>query len=383
MLGRFTGRLALLAFVAVVVPAPAIAGEKVVLRAADGRFLRVDRGGTLRPRSFLPGPEETFELDAGAADRVTLTAPDGRQLIFPRSYSPVDRPGEEAAGREGAARLVLLPAANGGFALGVVEQGAREETSTGSGSDRPPEGSAAGHGAQESAPGPGHPAVEVYHAGEIPVGVRSALAAALSTLAGRELSGREYDKTRTRPKKKYIRLPAPTLKHPKRMKRHRVLSYTEQQRVRAALDGPIEILINRMPYLKRYAGPDSKLLLFSFEATVPVRGLVQYKIPERISATAKYRAVVGLSGIGELPIRKADDSVEFDAPKLLRFRVSIGSLDPSNDVLSAMRGTIRDVLNHELADRQERITAKANQALAKAVETRQFKHPVLKLLALP
>jgi len=383
MLGKIALGFASLATAVAVVRASADAGENVVLRVDDGRFLRLDPQGTLRPQNYLPGPEETFELDARDPDRVTLAAPDGRQLVFPPSFSPAPRPGEEAGRREGTARLILLPAANGGFALGVPDEKPRPGEAAPSRSETPPEGAETGQTARDSGQTSKHPVVEIYHAGEIPADVCSTLAEALSTLASSELSGREYDKTRTRPKRKYIRLPAPTFKDPGRTKRHRVLAYTEQQRVRAALDGPLDILIHRMPYLKRYGDPGSKLLLFSFEATVPVRGLVQYKIPDRISATAKYRAVVRLSAIGELPIRKADDSLGFDTPKLLRFHAYIQSLDPSNDVLSAMRGTIRDVLNHELADRQEHITAKANRALAKAVEAQEFQHPVLKLLALP
>jgi len=381
VLGRIALGFASLA--SAVVGASARTGEKVVLRVDDGRFLRVDPQGTLRPQDYLPGPEETFELDAGDPDRVTLTAPDGRQLVFPPSYWPALPPGEEAARREASVRLILLPAANGGFALGVLKAGPQAREAAPSADETPPEDAETGQTPQDSDQTSKHPVVEIYHAGEIPADVCSTLAEALSTLGSSELSGREYDKTRTRPKRKYVRLPAPTLKHPKRTKRHRVLAYTEHQRVRAALDGPLEILIHRMPYLRRYGDPASKLLLFSFEATVPVRGLVQYKIPDRISATAKYRAVVHLSAIGELPIRKADDSLGFDTPKLLRLHVHIQSLDPSNDVLSAMRGTIRDVLNHELADRQDHITAKANRALAKAVEAQEFKHPVLRLLALP
>jgi len=383
MLRKPAPGLAFLAALAAMLPASAPAGEQVVLRTGDGRFLRVDPQGTLRPQHFLPGPDETFDLDAADPDRVTLTAPDGRRLVFPPSYSPVDRPGVDGAGRDGAARLILLPAANGRFALGVPKEAAPDHSSKSPKSETPPDGAKTGRAAKDPDQTPDPSVVEIYRAGEVPADACSTLAAALSALGGRELSGREYDKTRTRQKRKYIRLPAPTFKDPGRTKRHRVLAYSEQQRVRAALDGPLDIVIHRMPYLKRYGDPGSKLLLYSFDATIPVRGLVQYKIPNRLSATAKYRAVVRLSATGELPIRRTDDSLGFDTPKLLSFHVHIQSLDPSNDVLSAMRGTIRDVLNHELADRRDHITAKANKALAKAVEAQEFKHPVLKLLALP
>jgi hypothetical protein len=224
---------------------------------------------------------------------------------------------------------------------------------------------------------------EIYHARDVPPELCTTLGTTLTNLANTELAGREYDKTRTRAKQKYIRLPAPTLKDLDRTKRHRILSYTEQRRVYAVADDPLKLRIRRMAYLNRYGEPESKVLLFELDATVPVRGLVQYRIPDRLSATAKYRAVVHLRATGEIPTRKTGASLSFDAPKLLVLHVRLDALDLSNDVLSAMRGTIRDVLNHELADRREHITAKANQAVAKAVKTREFTHPALKLLALP
>lgn len=347
----------------------AAAGEKVVLRAGDGRFLRVDPQGTVRPAGFLPEPDATFEIDVAKDGRATLTAADGRRLDFEPSSEMLVRAEDDA--RDGRPTAIhLVPAARGGFAFGV-----EEAPDDGAGNPKPKK--------DDAVEPPPEPSAGIYLAGELPDEMRTALAEILNALAAGELTDRAYDKTKVRPKRKYVNLPAPTLKDPGRMKRHQILAYTEEQRVQAALDGPLELFIHRMPYLRQYGDPASKLLLFSVEATVPVRGLVQYKIRDRLSATAKYRAVVHVRTIGELALRKEGGSIEFDVPRLLEFRVDLESLELSNDVLDSMRGTIRDVLNRELADRRAEITAKANKAVAKAVKTREFSHPALKLLMLP
>ncbi len=372
--------------------ATAVAGETVVLRTGDGEFLRVDSQGVLLPGGLLPEPEVTFDIETSEEGGLTLRAADGRRLEFAPS-SPMLVRAEEAGDNARPTCLRLVPSAGGGFVFGTSgpPRLREEDRSTFSASRlsakrvfRPKNGPVPSQPVNgcNGEPEP-EPQAAIYHTGDMPVEMRTALTEVLTGLASAELSDRPYDKTKVRPKRKYVKLPAPTLKDPGRTRRHKVLAYTEEQRVRAALDGPLELAIHRMPYLKRYGDPASKLLLFSVEATVPVRGLVQYKIRDRLSATAKYRAVVHLRAVGELGVRKTGGSVAFDVPRLRELRVDLKSLDLSNDVLAAMRGTIRRVLNDELADRRAVITEKANKALAKAVKTREFSHPALKLLLLP
>ena len=69
---------------------------------------------------------------------------------------------------------------------------------------------------------------------ELPAILGTALPAALRTLAVEELAGKQYDKTRTHKTEKYVDLPAPTLSDPKRKKRHKVISVTEESRVAAS-----------------------------------------------------------------------------------------------------------------------------------------------------
>jgi hypothetical protein len=48
-----------------------------------------------------------------------------------------------------------------------------------------------------------------------------------------------------------------------------------------------------------------------------------------------------------------------------------------------MRGPIRDAINREVVENQDRIHEQANEALRKAVEPRQFRNPLLRFVELP
>ncbi|NLE40024.1 MAG: hypothetical protein GX621_18565, partial [Pirellulaceae bacterium] len=147
--------------------------------------------------------------------------------------------------------------------------------------------------------------VVVYDHAEVPSGLRDALCLAVRTAVVAEIRDKPYDKKRVKKKQEYISLPAPTARDLKRKKKHLVLSTQEEYRVRAELDGSPEIRITNMPYLKSRGelippGPGESAaarletasanaghasLLMVFEAEMPVRGLVSYKVPKVLSAT--------------------------------------------------------------------------------------------------
>lgn len=217
--------------VLVLAMSPAAVAEKVALRAANGRFLRTADDGVLRAESFFPLDKETFELvsrgpTTGAAGReVALQGPGGRYLVpDPRDgHTPrLAAMGTKPADRE---TFQLVPAGTARFAL-------RPRGSSGWLVFLP---------AAEHAAGPkiaGGPAlretVEIYRVGELPAILQTAVPVAIRTLATEELSGKQYDKTQKHDTEKYVDLPAPTLKDPKRMKRHMVLGITEEYRIQCS-----------------------------------------------------------------------------------------------------------------------------------------------------
>ena len=225
--------------------------------------------------------------------------------------------------------------------------------------------------------------VEVFRISEIPAFVCSGLGLAIQSLVVKELKGEEYDKTRTRKRREYIELPAPTLRNPRRKKKHRLLSMTEEYHVKARLDGTPDIRIARVPCLKGYFEPGVDLLMFDVRASVPVSGRVRYKIPDALSASTGYRAVVALSAVGEVGTERSDDELSLNPPELVDLRVEMHRLDLSNDVLHVARRGIEDLANHELRSRRAEIRQKANKAIAKAIEDVEFRHPLLSFLALP
>ncbi|MGD0898907.1 MAG: hypothetical protein ABR915_13800, partial [Thermoguttaceae bacterium] len=61
---------------------PSGAAEKVVLRSADGRFLRATEDGTLKAGALVPGEQETFEIVSREKEQVAVKAPGGRRLVL-------------------------------------------------------------------------------------------------------------------------------------------------------------------------------------------------------------------------------------------------------------------------------------------------------------
>ena len=210
-----------------------------------------------------------------------------------------------------------------------------------------------------------------------------ALGVAICTLATKELSDKEYDKVRTRREQKFIELPAPTLRNPRRMKKHRILSVTQQYHLNARLAGPLEIDIDHMPYLQGHFENGTGLLMFAVRASVPVNGRVRYKIPDALSASTGFRTVVGLDTVGQVRVAGSGDPLSLSPPELLKLNVALGSLDLFNDLLHAVRRQIEDLVNDEIRDRNDRIRQQANQSIRKAVESREFRLPLARYLTLP
>jgi hypothetical protein len=118
-------------------------------------------------------------------------------------------------------------------------------------------------------------------------------------------------------------------------------------------------------------------------ARVPVAGRVRYKVPDLASASTGFQAVIELNFRGQVQARKSGTQLSIDPPRLEELRVEFRSLALSNDVLAALRGPIKDLINHELRRNQDLIRHKANQAVAKAFKTREFEHPMLRYLGFP
>ncbi|MBN2475258.1 MAG: hypothetical protein JXB62_11655 [Pirellulales bacterium] len=350
------------------------AAEEVVLRLSDGRFLQTGGDGAVRADRLFPTEFETFELLPLAESRIALRAHHGRFLLAEgrdanrlRADSPriVPDDRETMVVHPLEANRVALRARNFREFIRFADEDSQSPA------DSPAE-----------QPTPGQ-TVEIFRAGEVPFAVRSALAMAIQGLAMKELEGEQYDKVDTRKRVKYIELPAPTLRHPKRTKRHRVLSMAEEYHLKAQLDGPLTVQISRMPYLKGYYQRGTGLLLFVVETRVPVRGRVRYVIPGTLSASTGFLTTVRLNMVGEIRAEKSDQQLSLTPPELRQIQVEMRGLDLSNDVLHVVRRQIEDLINRELRKNNDRIRREANEALAKAVEAQEFRHPLLNFLNLP
>ncbi len=350
------------------------AGEKVVLRASNGSFLRADDQGSLRADRLFPSASETFEMHLLGDGRLALKAPGGQWLAAVDGDVPtlrIDRAAQQPGDRHTFVRIltdddrVALRVSDGSGFVRFVLQPAKPATP----------------------PSPGQPApeetIEIFRAAEIPTAGRAMLTTLIRGLVIEEIENEEYDKTRTRKIQKYIELPAPTFREPGRKKKHRILSTEQQYRVRARLSGEPTIEITHMPYLKSRTRSGSSLLMFVVHAVVPVRGHVRYQIPKVLSASTGFETVVELDLVGEVRAEKSDEKLTVNPPEVLSMQARMRSLDLSNDLLQVARRQIEDLLNHEIRDRNAKILAKANKAVQKEVETREFEHPVLRYLILP
>ncbi|MBN2218088.1 MAG: hypothetical protein JW719_12005 [Pirellulales bacterium] len=222
--------------------------------------------------------------------------------------------------------------------------------------------------------------VIVYRFAEVPPVLRGALSAATRAMVVKELADKPYDKTRVKKKEEHIRLPAPTLRHPKRTKKHRILSTREEYQIQARLDGQPAVEITHMPYLKRHDQPEHGILMFVVRAELPVAGRVRYRVPDVLSVSTGYRAQVALDVVVEVRARRDADAVHLDAPEVLRIDARIENLNLSKDLLDAARRPIRDLLNDELRRKHDRIRQQANKAIHKAIDDQTFRSPLLRYL---
>lgn len=225
---------------------------------------------------------------------------------------------------------------------------------------------------------------DVFRVSELPGTLQSALAAGARGLLVQEVAGKEYSKVESNLKEKYIELPAPTLRDPRATKRHRILTVREEIHLSAALDGPPDLRITAMPYLRGVEGAAGRgILLFAGDATLPVRGRVKYVVPGAIAAATGFRATVYIAVVGEMQAEKKDDEVSLSAPQLREVRVELRSLDLGNDLLHLAREPIREAINREVEKNRQRIYDEANKALRKAVEPRHIRNPLLRFVELP
>ena len=218
--------------------------------------------------------------------------------------------------------------------------------------------------------------VEVYRVAELPGMLQVAMEAAVRGLAAGELDGKHYDKTTTHKTEKHIDLPAPTLHDLKRTKREKVLGVAEEYHVQAQLDGPADIGIPHIAYLTGYAEGGPTLLILAIRGRLPVSGRVQYKMDNLASASTGYRAVVELAVVTEVRMKKLSGDVLFEPPKVLDLRLSVSKLSLSNDLLETARRPIEQVINHELRHNEDRIREKANQAVQKALHSKDLHVPL-------
>jgi hypothetical protein len=348
--------------------------DPVALRPTGDRYLRVAEGGRLRAEALVPGEAETFELARRGDGCISLRVPGGRFLVAEGRHLRVAR-GEGPQAEPGDRGLFCLVPA-GENRVGLRVKGAGEFLVFDGKPPRPAD-------AQQPDQPRSEETIEIFRMAELPADLRASLSAGLREVIAAELTGKVYDKTRTRVREQSLDLPAPTRGDWLRTKPRRIFSVTEEQQVQARLDGATEIEILHMPSLRGHADRGLGLLLFVVRARVPVAGRVRYKVPELASASTGFQAVIELNFRGQVQARKSGTQLSIDPPRLEELRVEFRSLALSNDVLAALRGPIKDLINHELRRNRDLIRHKANQAVAKAFKTREFEHPMLRYLGFP
>ena len=350
---------------------PAVAAEQVVLRLPGGRLLHAADHDTLRADSLIPTARDTFELVSRSKQQIAVKGPDGRWLV------PDGRDGQtprlelgpvEAGDRQ---TFELVPIAAGRFALRGLSSGALLAFDPAA---KPLARAPAGPWAGEI--------VEIYRIRELPTILQTAVPAIVQGLVAGELMGKEYDKTRKHDVEKYINLPDPTLKDLKRMKRHKVLGLTEETRVQAKLDGPPEVRMPAMPLLVGCGEGGACLMLFAVQASLPVEGHVQYKVPDAASASTGYHTTIRISAVAEVALEHSGKDVTIGSPVLLNLDISLAHLKLSNDLLDAVRRQIERYVNHELRHNEAAMREKANQSLKKALSSHEVRIPLIGYLGL-
>jgi hypothetical protein len=224
--------------------------------------------------------------------------------------------------------------------------------------------------------------IAVYSPRPTPTVLQAALTTAVRSLADAELAAKTYDKTRQHKTKKYVKLPDPTLKDPLRTKRHEVLAVEEDYRIEAQLDGKLELEIPTMLYL---AGRDKHapgVILLAVAAELPIRGRVQWKMPNLVSVSTGYRTRARILAVAEVQVRRVGGDLVFSPPAVKDLQVSLSHLQLSNDLLDAARHQVEHMINHELREGQPRICRQANKSLEKAMASRDLRIPLLGYLDL-
>ena len=346
----------------------------VVLRAVDGRFLTVDAAGAVGPTKLIPAEDEQFQLFEMTDGYIALKAAGGRFLTAAASGGRRLRADSLRQTPGGWESFLVVPADEDRVALKAWFYPSLVLISE-------PKAPVAG---EELGPGPKpEETVEVFRFGEIPSTFQNLLSVAIRGVVNSELGKKQYSKVRRNTTDRYIELPAPTLNNLKRTKRHQWLGVTEEYHIGARIDGTPEITVQRMPYLTSYRRPESALLIFVVDVRLPVTGQVSYKVPKLLSATTGYRTVVHLNMVGEIRVSKQDDQVTLSPMEARRVVVSLAQLDLSNDILQTARKPIERTINGELRKNNARILTEANKELHKAIDLKEFRHPLLKYLKLP
>lgn len=354
--------------------AAAGAEESVALRTPGGRFLGVAPGGRVAASRFVPGDRETFERHTLDGGRIALKTQGGPFLAVAGPQGQVFTLAREGADPGPAESFLLVPGEGG--RTGLRNASGRFMLF----------GDAAG-AAKAPAPSPDQPGpgelADIFHVGDVPAAIQTALGAAAGALVMGELDGKEYAQTRSRLEETYVDLPAPTLKDLRRTRRHRLWTVREEYGVRARLDGQPRIRVLRMPYLRPAAGDGARLLMFAAAAEVPVAGRVSYQAGDSVRAAVNFGALVALDVSGQLRVEKAEGRVTIHAPEVLDLQVQVRKLEISNDVLNAVRRPIADAINHEVGRQHVRILEQANKSVAKAFDGKEIRHPLLEYLGLP
>jgi hypothetical protein len=395
----------------VLMPWKTATAETVVLRTADGRFLRAAANRTLRAESFVPGEKETFELVAlgnqpsavkipGSAPRteVALKTPG----ISPRTEVALKAPGNRWLApdtRDGRTPFLtgagpvtgrwtsfeLLPAGENRYGFRSLATGrmllldpaASQTTKEAVKGDSP---LIAPHKPGQFPP----PAetIRLFCPHPLPAILQTAVPAVVNRLADEELAGKQYDKTWRHKTEEAIKVPDPTIKDPFRTKRQHLYAVVEESTVQARLDGKTDGRLPATLFLAHRDDSQQGVILLAVEAHLPVRGRVQYQMLNVMSASTNYLATVHLFAVAEIPVRQTDKEIALLPATVKHLEVFLSDLKLSNDILHAARGPIERTINGELRRNETKIRKKADEALAKAVSSREVKIPLLGFLKL-
>ena len=197
----------------------AAAAEKVVLRVPGGRLLHPADGGTLQAGSFIPGAEGNLRDGFPAESRNCRKGADGRWLVSDARDGRTPRLGGTAAEPGEPQTFQLVPVGRGPLGTPRGQIRATCWSSIRPASSRKPETPA---GAVPGRPWKSTVSARCRRSCRRPCRRRST---PWPPRNWRASSTTRRGSTRS---EKYVDLPDPTLKDPKRMKRHQVIGVTEE-----------------------------------------------------------------------------------------------------------------------------------------------------------